>query len=462
MDKFTLYIFLFLLGFVLICNILSAIRDTFSKFIENKYHIKATQSENEDLNLQICKFRNELTELQKKYAYEINSLDTKYQAALSENSSLQEKLRNYRLQHNTIIEDLHSEHSDRISQLNDALTKLAEKEKALAYYKTLHQKREATLNEILSSNVKSLPFLAGVISDYMTYDLEILAKQLDWGSDQKRLKKVADIREIRRDAKQRIEESKLAFYQLEYLKQLFPSLEEYIETDYIELPSELSADKFLEHDYRKDYLSKEEWSVLSEAEKNQLVLDRYIESHSKTKWQIGRDYELYVGYSYFSRGYEVEYYGTIQKLEDMGRDLIVKKDKKTAIVQCKYWSSNKLIHEKHIAQLYGTTISYCIENNLPFDSVTAILITNTTLSDVAKQMALHLNVRYKENFKIDNFPRIKCNIGKDEHGAPTKIYHLPVDQQYDSVKLKHEGEFLAFTVKEAEDAGFRHAYKWRG
>lgn len=40
----------------------------------------------------------------------------------------------------------------------------------------------------------------------------------------------------------------------------------------------------------------------------------------------------------------------------MGRDLMISKDKKMYVIQCKRWSVEKTIHEKHIFQLYGTTI----------------------------------------------------------------------------------------------------------
>ena len=56
----------------------------------------------------------------------------------------------------------------------------------------------------------------------------------------------------------------------------------------------------------------------------------------------------------------------------------------------------------------------------------------------------------------NGYPCIKCNISADG----TKIYHLPFDQQYDNVKIEtHKGEFYCATVKEAEDAGFRRAFR---
>lgn len=301
-----------------------------------------------------------------------------------------------------------------------------------------------------------------MIADYLTYDIEILARQLDWGSNVQRIHKVATIRQIRADAKARIEEARVAYYQLDYLRQMFPGIDDVLDISCDELKTlqENNNNLLSEHDATKDYLSKEEWNSLSVSERNQLALDRYVASHQKSKWQIGRDYELYVGYVYSKQGFQVNYFGSYNKLEDLGRDLIVTRGNETAIVQCKYWSQEKLIHENHIAQLYGTTISYCCENDLPLGSVSSVLITNIELSDTAKKMADYLNVKYKENFALKNFPRIKCNIGHDENGNITHIYHLPMDQQYDIVKIDHVGEFFALTVAEAEEAGFRRAYKW--
>ncbi len=284
---------------------------------------------------------------------------------------------------------------------------------------------------------------------------------MDWGHNEVRLKKVQDIRVIRKEARDAIEKAKEAEYQLAYLLQLYPELEDIIETDYKELDLEVKTE-IPEHDPARDYLSKEEWKELNESERNQLALDRYIASHRKTNWQIGRDYEAYVGYIYETQGAKVEYTGSILKLQDLGRDLIIHMDNQVRIVQCKYWSKDKLIHEKHIFQLYGTVISYCMENNVAEDSVKGILITNICLSYTAKKMAKKLGVLFKENYPIGDYPRIKCNVGRDDQGNKTYIYHLPMDLQYDSVVIKKQDECYAFTVREAEEKGFRRAYKWRG
>ena len=321
-------------------------------------------------------------------------------------------------------------------------------------------RRESVLNET-TSNLTAIPYMSAIIADYDTRNLEILASSLAWGSNVERKKKVASLRAIRREVKEVIAACKQAEYQLAYAIQMFPGLEDFLETDYNDLPdlslSDIESDS---HDAVRDYLSKDEYLRLSDTERNQLALDRYLQSHRRTKWQVGRDYELYVGYRYNKKGYSVNYYGSNNGLEDLGRDLIAKKGNLTLIIQCKYWGAGKVIHEKHINQLYGTTVCYCYENNIPQDCVRAVLVTNTTISSTAKNFAKYLGVEVVENLESDNFPCIKCNINRDEFGNITKIYHLPFDQQYDSCKIDAPGEFFAMTVAEAEAAGFRRAYRW--
>lgn len=309
------------------------------------------------------------------------------------------------------------------------------------------------------SNTEIIPYMAQILADYETIGLEKLAFSLDWGHSQRREEKVKAIREIRKDAKAMVEKNMEAKYQLAYLLNLFPNLEDVIECEFQQLPP-IDIEAVSDYDKARDFLSKEEYSKLSTTERNQLALDRYINSHNKTKWQIGRDYELYIGYLYSKKGYSVDYFGERMGLEDLGRDLICKKGNQTLIIQCKYWSKAKQIHEKHITQLYGTLVSYCIENNLKQDHVKALLVTNTCCSDMAKKMAEYLNIAVAENVSLKEYPRIKCNVGHDEFGNTQRIYHLPFDQQYDTTKINEKGEFFALTVKEAEDAGFRRANKW--
>lgn len=333
----------------------------------------------------------------------------------------------------------------------------------LAEYQTQidGMRKELAVLNTLRSNISALPYLAGVFADFETHGFEVYARSLEWGDNVERRKKIKSIREIRKEAQELISKYKTAQYQLDYAIKMFPALEDFLETDYRTLPSiQLSDVASDNHDAVRDYLSKEEYAKLSTTEKNQLALDRYRESRRKSNWQIGRDYELYVGYKYESKGYSVDYYGSVNKLEDLGRDLVCKKGNLTLIVQCKYWSSKKQIHEKHINQLYGTMKCYCFENGIPQDSVRGVLVTNITLSETAKKFATYLGIEVAEKFALGEYPCIKCNINHSAQGGSTKIYHLPFDQQYDACQINKPGEFMAMTVVEAEAAGFRRAYRW--
>lgn len=315
------------------------------------------------------------------------------------------------------------------------------------------------LDKLLESNLTAIPWLAGMVADFYTYDIEVEAKKLDWGHNIQREKKVASIRAIRADAQRRIEEAKIATYQLAYLKELYPALSDLLETDFSDL--ELTG-TIPDQDPVRGWLSKEEWHSLPVDARNQLALDRYIQSHRKSKWQIGRDYELAVSYEFSKAGYSVHNTGSLLKLEDLGRDIIAIKGDRVYIIQCKYWSESKEIHEKHIMQLYGTSVLYSLEHPFFEGKVTPVFVTNIALSVKASQVAKALKIVVYEKHPFSEFPRIKCNIGKDESGAATHIYHLPMDDQYDNVKLDKPGECLVYTVEEAVKKGFRRAYKWHG
>lgn len=304
--------------------------------------------------------------------------------------------------------------------------------------------------------------ISSLFSDYLLVQYDISSRYLISKSHPAR-KEASRIKELKAETKAYIEQYRQMFYKYEYLLEIFPELSEYVDDlETLKQLDDIEDLKSLEDDFDRTqfYLSKEEYKALSTNERNQLALDRYI-SGQKTKWQIGRDYELYCGMDYERKGWDVEYIGMEKKLEDMGRDLIAKLKNEHHVVQCKYWSKEKTIHEKHISQLFGTTIVYGLD--LPEHiKVTPVFITNIELSETAKRFAYKLGVVIIENYSLKEFPRIKCNVNKDEYGYESKIYHLPFDQQYDRTKINKKMEFYAMTVQEAVDAGFRRAFKYFG
>jgi DUF2075 family protein len=255
---------------------------------------------------------------------------------------------------------------------------------------------------------------------------------------------------------------KIAEYIVEYYENIAPFLVDLKEEINIvteqerELLKEYSKEEL--QDQTTNYLTKEEYRKLPSNEKNQMALDRYWK-RPKSKWHLGKIYERYVGYLYEEKGYDVDYVGIFKGFEDLGRDLIAEKNNEIIVIQCKNWSKFKTIYEKHIFQFFGTVFKYKDENE--DKNVKAVFYSATKLSDLAKRFAKELNIDLKENFKMRNeYPCVKCNISKVDG---SKIYHLPFDQQYDNVKVeKHKGEFYCETVKEAEEAGFRRAFRYKG
>jgi len=363
-------------------------------------------------------------------------------------------------------------------------------------YNEKTQKDKEEILKIAKQKSMGFPWLAEAYADYFALKDGELEKYL---KDKKypAYTASANVKIIKNEKRELTKTNKIITYKLNYFEKLFPWLLELIaENEDEEIPVRIDDDGTVDNvdnneDRVKNFLTSEEYKSLPSVEKNQKALDRYLENRNKSKWAIGRDYEMYVGYLYEQKGYSIEYKGIVDGFDDLGRDIIATKDDEVCIIQCKYWARHKEIHEKHIFQLFGTTMEYWINNYratrerfnlftqnlrnnkksknfeqfarfLNENKLRPIFFTSTNLSDKAKEMANALNVEVMENEPIGKFPRIKCNTNYDEFGSNTKIYHLPMDQQYDrTIITKSKGEFYAFTVKEAEDAGFRRAFKHR-
>ena len=320
----------------------------------------------------------------------------------------------------------------------------------------LSEKNEA-LNRIYAERVQSQPWLASYYADlYQSFDekwvLHLRNKNRPAGQKAGEVDKLihGELREWRLRAKR-------SEYQLNFYESLFPWL-----LDFKEVPP-MDAFKYVSDDpsddderaVMRDYLSPTEWSDLPTAEKYQLALDRYIR-RSKTNWEVGIEYERYIGYLCESRGYHVRYYGATMKKEDMGRDLILQHGKKVILIQCKRWAKEKVIHENHVFQLAGSVFEY--QYSHPDTDVIGAFVATNGFSPVAKLCAERLGIKLYPNIPFAEYPRIKCNIGRDGQ----KIFHLPMDQQYDNVQICDDGERYVSTVNEALSLGFRRAYRWRG
>lgn len=349
-------------------------------------------------------------------------------------------------------------------QLDELDQKLAERHRNCVFLETDLSSRQKKLDEqedfihkLLNSNPATAPFFAKQFADYLhLQDLkEVNYLQTKPHPAFTAAEKVKEIAAQKRTLQQ---QCKLQEYQLTLYETIFPWLSDFKEISSEDLQQFAESEIAPESEYSslKKWLSPQEYRSLSSADRLQLALERYSK-RQKSNWQIGIEYERYVGYCYEKKGYRVRYNGATEGLEDMGRDLIISKDNKMYVIQCKRWSVEKTIHEKHIFQLYGTTILQKMEH--PDCTVGSLFITTTSLSDLAKSCADYLDITVVENFPLKEYPLIKCNVSKDGD----QIYHLPFDQQYDRVIINpSDGDFYASTIAEAESKGFRHAWRWSG
>lgn len=248
-------------------------------------------------------------------------------------------------------------------------------------------------------------------------------------------------------------------YAIKTYHEYYPVLEEYSDDILNEAASlDLDDDEAADADRVAKFISREEYARLSVSERNQLALDKW-KARGKSNVEIGRIYERYLGYLYEKDGWAVSFIGALEGLEDMGRDLLCVRDGEVHVVQAKCWSKRKVIHEKHIFQLYGTTVLLPLTHrDLAAKSISPIFATTTALSDTAQWAAKALKVRVKPIDMDHDYPVIKCNVN-----GSNRIYHLPFDQQYDRVRIiPSKGELYARTVAEAEKSGFRRAKKHYG
>lgn len=330
------------------------------------------------------------------------------------------------------------------------------------------------LNKIISEKTIGFPWLADAISQYIEIETNDLDDHLRYKRNPAK-KAAKNITIISAEKKILRKKFLLARNLCKYYESLFPGLQAYVNENIDDaLLSEFSGE-FFEPDPGVYYAGIEKIDFESEHEKHQYAFDKW-KKRKKSSWEIGRIYERYIGSLYENKGWDVTYEGILKKLEDQGRDLICFKDNETRIIQCKYWQQNKVIHENHVYQLFGTTVKYLfdkfdlqdssIQGNLFPDllltyKVTPYFYTSCTFSDTAKQVAKVLNINLIESKPLDyDYPMIKCNINRQTN---ERIYHLPFDQQYDSTKVEfNRGECYVNTVMDAVSKNFRRAWRWRG
>lgn len=352
---------------------------------------------------------------------------------------------------------------EKYDALKSRLDKLDEYEKELANWRQELTEENVATKQLAKEKTEGFPWLAKAFADYFYLVNLKKAEHLQYKSHPA-LKSAERVREIARERREVERELRVAKYLLQYYENLFPWLVDFRGEDLDDLIKQILEKPKKEGDYEiegydpvRKWLTSAEYEKLPRIEKFQLALDRYW-SKKKTKWEIGRDYERYIGYLYETNGFNAYYQGIVEGLADLGRDIISTKGDEVVVIQCKYWSQEKVIHEKHICQFKGTILKYEIEN--PGKKVLGRFYTSTKLSDTAKKFAEALEIKPIENFPLKPYPSIKCNVSRR---TGEKIYHLPFDQQYDKTLIEKErNECYVETVAEAEKLGYRRAFRWQG
>lgn len=321
-------------------------------------------------------------------------------------------------------------------------------------------KRENLFKRLFQERTKNYPVVGQVWADLIKITDEEREKALKY-KQRPAMRAAEEISAIKHEKRELAKELIYWKYKSQNYEAIFPWIGEELEQD---IQNEVDSDIYYtvytdkeRADPVSQYLSPEDFRKLGVSERNQLALNRYWQRGRKTKWMIGKMYERYVGHIYETQGWDVDYFGIHKRFEDLGRDLIAKKGNEIHVVQCKNWSRFKTIYENHIFQLFGT--SFGLQKDYPNKKVTPVFYCTTSLSDTASEFARRLGIVVNQTDSLSEYPCIKCNISS----SGERIYHLPFDQQYDTIKITpRTGEFYALTVAEAEAQGFRRAFRWSG
>lgn len=329
------------------------------------------------------------------------------------------------------------------------------------------QKEEA-FKVFMEAKISTLPALATMVADYEAKRDEYIAATIEKFRP-RAFRAIEQVRKLKAEKRDLFAQALAYKWELAAIHATIPWIDDIADDPIIPTQENYINPEYSgSEDTAQYWLTSEEYHSLSSSEKYQLALDRYAK-RNKSNAEIGRDYERYIGYLYEKGGFDVAYFGIEKGMEDLGRDLICKKSGEIHIVQCKCWSKKKTIHEKHINQLFGTTVMYYLTNINPAGSLTDFynyiqskklvptFAATTDFSDTAKQFANGLGILL-QRIDLQPYPLIKCNIGREGE----RIYHLPFDQQYDKVKIDPPSEFFAMTIAEAEEHGFRRAMRWYG
>lgn len=425
--------------------------------------------------------------------YALNSTENAHSKTQKELIEIKREIPNLELYRKQVMSEADSyrirkkEETDRICSLRIHEVEIASNQKWDETKRRINnalaqcQQQQDFTEKFIHSKISAFPEVATFLADMETAHDDVRVRQLKT-KNRPAPKAAEEVKAVKKEKRELVKRNKALEWELRYLRRILPWLDEIEDSlmeplniceEYINPEYNANDDQSNDVDNAGYWLTPEEYRLLSTVEKNQRALNRYNSRH-KTNEEIGRDYERYIGYLFEKEGYKVDYTGINYGLNDLGRDLICIRNGKTFVVQCKCWSNKKgkLIREKHINQIFGTTFKYYLEqrnkyrgdwfvfghsDDLFSHEIIPMFVSTVPLSDTAYEFAKELGIEFKQ-IAFSEYPVIKCNI----NNKGEKIYHLPFDQMYDKTDVSKAGEFYAMTVAEAESKGFRRAKKWLG
>jgi Skp family chaperone for outer membrane proteins len=237
--------------------------------------------------------RNKELEYQKKCA-EIQDLYNAKERAYKElhdrlKGEYQTKFEQNSLDYKKKCQEVESRYQARIVDLDQ------KQQEAITLYDT-YTKELSKIDDIIKQKLELYPHLAAVMADLLTAHFDYSIKYLKEKSHPAHTEAFR-IGQLKKETKKIIEEKKILEYQLSYIRKLIPNIDDIFDSGYIDEGTLFEAETEDNTDRVRFYLEPEEYQKLTSIERNQLALDRYIAGR-KSKWQIGRDYEMYCGYLY--------------------------------------------------------------------------------------------------------------------------------------------------------------------
>ena len=158
-----------------------------------------------------------------------------------------------------------------------------------------------------------------------------------------------------------------------------------------------------------------------------------------------RTYDLYIGYLCEYRGFNVEYCGISNGVNDDGIDLICRKDNWAILVRCKANGMKSYF----VHYLAARALRFKMDN--PNINVGALCVTSGTLSDNAKNVADKFSIAVKDTIPFQNFPYVKCRVLNDGR----KVHYTPLDNEYLTTTITPaNGDMFCDNVNDAMQQGF--------